>query len=293
MNFTEEYFSYHENGNDSSFYFDTNISAEYEMSRFIIIILCVIYGLTFCVAVAGNTMVCYTVCSFSGHKERTQRVPNFFIMTLSVNDIIIAAVCIPLIVFSKIVYNYWPFGSGTCMMISVLQNIIILCRGFILVTMTKECHAMIRNPYRDRLSKTQAKILTFGSVILALILSSPLFLYTKAKTIPTSFNGLRVICVEEWPSQEISQIYSIVTATVQYGIPMITLAACYTHVGIIVVTTKVPGDVIISNRRLQNRKRVNTINTLYLGQKGIVDSLPVKCPTHTCTVNLQHWANVL
>ena len=70
----------------------------------------IMYATITVLAVGGNAIVVYIVMAY----QRMRTVTNYFIVNLSLSDIIMSVVCIPFTFISNMLVQYWPFGAVMC-----------------------------------------------------------------------------------------------------------------------------------------------------------------------------------
>lgn len=80
-------------------------------------VLIAAYVAVFLIALVGNTLVCLAV--WRNHHMRT--VTNYFIVNLSLADVLVTAICLPASLLVDITES-WLFGQALCKVIPYLQH---------------------------------------------------------------------------------------------------------------------------------------------------------------------------
>ncbi|KAI1287256.1 D(2) dopamine receptor [Halotydeus destructor] len=61
------------------------------------------------IGVLGNVLVCLAICL----ERRLQNATNYFLLSLSVADLLVSVLVMPIAILNEF-YGYWPFGSSIC-----------------------------------------------------------------------------------------------------------------------------------------------------------------------------------
>lgn len=107
------------------------------------------YLLTISVAVVGNSCVLLAVY----RNSRLRTIPNYFIVSLAISDILLPLLCAPYSIAVAIV-GYWPFNDGVCQSQGFFV-IILACASLLTLTLTA-----INRFYRMVLTKHYRQIFT-------------------------------------------------------------------------------------------------------------------------------------
>ncbi|KAK3089388.1 hypothetical protein FSP39_003227 [Pinctada imbricata] len=238
--------------NNGSLYSNTmNVGVPYEIPRAVKWSLLILYVVIIIVALGGNLVVCWTVFT----KQRLRTVTNFFIVSLSVSDIIMTILCIPLTLLSNMFFYYWPFGHFLCPFVGYLQLMSVILRAFTLVALTCDRHYVIWRPLKQRLKKLHAKFIILSLWVAAAIIALPTALHSKIIYLPFE-PGSKGLCIESWENHNARYAYSVSIMLLQYFVPLFLMLVTYIHIGVIVWIKRPPGEAD-KNRdmRLQRSKR--------------------------------------
>ncbi|KAG9509378.1 RYamide receptor, partial [Fragariocoptes setiger] len=189
-------------------------------------------------AVAGitsNLIVCYIIVS----SQRMRTATNLFLINLAVGDIMMSCLCIPFAFVSNLIYQYWPFGSVMCVVVSYAQANSVFVSAYTMVAISIDRYLAIMYPMRLRMTKLQAKILIAVIWSAAVLTSLPTALLSGLAPISGSEHES---CVEQWDNPDSRYYYSMALMVLQYFLPLLVLVITYTRIGIVVWGKRTPGE---------------------------------------------------
>ncbi|XP_063975491.1 RYamide receptor isoform X2 [Diachasmimorpha longicaudata] len=203
------------------------------------IILYILYGVVFVVALLGNALVCYVVWS----SPRMKTVTNYFIVNLALGDLLMAVFCVPTSFVSTIILQYWPFGSKMCPGVNFAQAVSVLVSAYTLVTISIDRFVAIMWPLSPRTTRLQAKLLIVAVWILAVTVSSPIAAVSELQQPDEKYHICdQFICAEHWPEGYQRYYYSISLLILQYLVPLVVLIFTYSSIAIRVWGKRPPGE---------------------------------------------------
>lgn len=134
----------------------------------------VMYTIIFLVAVVGNGIVCYIVLS----SPRMRTVTNYFIMNLSVGDILITLFGVP---FTSVSYlqQYWPFGTSLCPVVNYSQAVSVFVSAYTMLAISVDRYIAIMWPLRPRISKKISILIILAVWIFAGLTALPIYVLSK------------------------------------------------------------------------------------------------------------------
>ncbi|KAB0407592.1 hypothetical protein E2I00_009884 [Balaenoptera physalus] len=129
-------------------------------------VLIAAYVAVFLVALVGNTLVCLAV--WRNHHMRT--VTNYFIVNLSLADVLVTAICLPASLLVDITES-WLFGHALCKVIPYLQavsvSVAVLTLSFIALDRWYAiCHPLL---FKSTARRARGSILGIWAVSLAVM----------------------------------------------------------------------------------------------------------------------------
>lgn len=182
-----------------------------------------LYSVIFILGVFGNVLVCYVVF----RNRAMQTVTNLFITNLALSDILLCLLGVPLTplytflgkwIFGRVLCHLMPYAQGTSIYISTLTlTSIAIDRFFVIIY-----------PFHPRMKlNTCVFIITFIWVF-SLIVTCPYGLF-MGLMMP---NDSQIYCEETWPSDKTRKIFGVFTFVLQFLVPFLVIAICYTCVSI-------------------------------------------------------------
>lgn len=182
-----------------------------------------LYSVIFILGVFGNVLVCYVVF----RNRAMQTVTNLFITNLALSDILLCLLGVPLTplytflgkwIFGRVLCHLMPYAQGTSIYISTLTlTSIAIDRFFVIIY-----------PFHPRMKlNTCVFIITFIWVF-SLIVTCPYGLF-MGLMMP---NDSQIYCEETWPSDKTRKIFGVFTFVLQFLVPFLVIAVCYTCVSL-------------------------------------------------------------
>lgn len=179
---------------------------------------CVAYTIIFIIGIFGNAIVCYAVI----RNRAMQTVTNLFITNLALSDILLCVFAVP---FTPL-YTFlgrWVFGSLLCHVMPYAQGCSVYISTLTLTSIAIDRFFVIIYPFKPRMKiKTCIGLIIF-IWIFALSVTFPYGYYMALQDI---------YCAEKWPTDHIRKAFGAITTIMQFVIPFIVMAFCYTCVSI-------------------------------------------------------------
>ncbi|XP_050720763.1 RYamide receptor-like [Eriocheir sinensis] len=217
----------------------------------------ILYITVLVIAVLGNSVVVYVVCS----SEKMRTVTNYFIANLAIGDLFMAILCVPFSFISTLILKYWPFGGTLCVAVNYLQAVSVFVSAYTLVAISLDRYLAIIYPLRPRMTRCQAKVIIAAVWILSLATTLPVAVYSRLLTPPINFYSLmdREVCTEDWgsePSDNESRVaYSVALMLLQYFLPLTVLVFTYSRIAMVVWGKRTLGETPARVDRIARSKR--------------------------------------
>ncbi|KAL5288617.1 hypothetical protein ACFFRR_009073 [Megaselia abdita] len=186
----------------------------------------VVFLIIFVVGVIGNGTL---VIIFFRHRSM-RNIPNTYILSLAMADLLVIIVCVPL---ASILYTVeaWPWGSTMCRVTEFAKDISIGVSVFTLTALSGERYCAIVNPLR----KIQTKPLTVFTAsmiwLLALLFALPAAIISDTDTEVLSNNKEIAFCTPFGKNRTSRTMYTKYTvvgkALIYYIIPLVVIGALY------------------------------------------------------------------
>lgn len=210
---TNEPFYLTENETEASQNVTTTDLIEYKAIQ---ALFCTIYAIIFVVGIFGNAIVCYAVI----RNRAMQTVTNLFITNLALSDILLCVFAVP---FTPL-YTFlgrWVFGGLLCQIMPYAQGCSVYISTLTLTSIAIDRFFVIIYPFKPRMKIKTCIALIICIWIFALSVTFPYGYYMALEDI---------YCAEQWPSDQIRKAFGAVTTIMQFVLPFIVMAFCYTCV---------------------------------------------------------------
>ncbi|GAB5574797.1 orexin receptor type 1 [Prionailurus iriomotensis] len=198
-------------------------------------VLIAAYVAVFLVALVGNTLVCLAV--WRNHHMRT--VTNYFIVNLSLADVLVTAICLPASLLVDITES-WLFGHALCKVIPYLQRSSaqwinpgnpenkdrVLTLSFIALDRWYAiCHPLL---FKSTARRARGSILGIWAVSLAVMVPQAAVMECRS-VLPELANRTRLfsVCDEHWADDLYPKIYHSCFFIVTYLAPLGLMAMAY------------------------------------------------------------------
>ncbi|CAB3368305.1 Hypothetical predicted protein [Cloeon dipterum] len=211
----------------------------------------VVFGAMLLVAVGGNTIVMWIVLAH----RRMRSVTNYFLVNLSVSDLLMALLnCI--FNFIYMIDSDWPFGATYCTVNNFVANVTVAASVFTLVAISFDRYVAIVKPLKRRMRKRWALFTVLSIWFLSSLLALPPLLYSTVYTTRYSNDETRTLCYLVWPDgvsprSRLDYVYNIVFLTLTYLLPVAAMALCYWKMG-----RELWGTNEVTTQRQMARRRV-------------------------------------
>ncbi|KAL0604942.1 Orexin receptor type 1 [Plecturocebus cupreus] len=188
-------------------------------------VLIAAYVAVFLVALVGNTLVCLAV--WRNHQMRT--VTNYFIVNLSLADVLVTSICLPASLLVDITES-WLFGHALCKVIPYLQavsvSVAVLTLSFIALDRWYAiCHPLL---FKSTARRARGSILGIWAVSLAVMVPQAAVMECSS-VLPELANRtwLFSVCDERWADDLYPKIYHSCFFVVTYLAPLGLMAMAY------------------------------------------------------------------
>ncbi|XP_061715571.1 prolactin-releasing peptide receptor-like [Cydia pomonella] len=183
---------------------------------------CILYAIIFILGVFGNVLVCFVVF----RNRAMQTVTNLFITNLALSDILLCIFAVPLTpmytflgrwVFGRLLCHLMPYAQGTSVYISTLTlTSIAIDRFFVIIY-----------PFHPRMKLNTCIFIIVFIWIFSLVVTCPYGLFMGIQ-----ITNNKTYCEESWPADRSRKIFGVFTSVLQFVIPFLVIAICYTCVSI-------------------------------------------------------------
>ncbi|XP_061672884.1 neuropeptide Y receptor Y8b isoform X1 [Syngnathoides biaculeatus] len=223
--------------------------------------LIVAYSAVLAVGLVGNSCLVFVIVR---HKEM-RNVTNILIANLSVSDILMCIVCLPVTIIYTLM-DRWILGESLCKLTPFIQCISVSVSIFSLVLIAMERYQLIVHPTGWKPMARQSYLAVALTWITACLISVPFIKYSiltlpfQNLTVPFPIND-QLVCMEQWPSIQARQAYTTSLLIFQYFLPLFLILLCYLHIYLRLRRRK---DMVERGRNTtqKNKKGTTRINVL-------------------------------
>ncbi|XP_078659879.1 neuropeptide FF receptor 2-like [Branchiostoma floridae x Branchiostoma belcheri] len=201
----------------------------------IIAVFVISYFVVFAMCVVGNVLVCFVVLKI----PRMRNVTNFFILNLSVSDLLVAVFCMPFTLVDNIIRG-WPFGNVMCKLTPAVQIVSVTASVFTLVAIALDRYYAIIYPTEPKFTIKRTMYVIAGVWILAIIVAIPQVLLIQDGRFPREGDVIYLhICEEPYPYWR--KAYTTVLFGLCYICPLMVIMYLYARIGYSVWIKPTPG----------------------------------------------------
>nr|CAD7427242.1 unnamed protein product [Timema monikensis] len=187
------------------------------------------------VAVGGNAIVMWIVLVIVTAHRRMRTVTNYFLVNLSVADLLISLLnCVFNFIF--MINSDWPFGALYCTVNNFISYITVAASAFTLVAISMDRYMAIVRPLHHSLSRSRAIVAILFIWLASCLLATPCLLYSDTMTKRYIGGQMRVVCYMKWPdgtypTSMTEYMYNVVFLALTYLVPVTVMAVCYSLMG--------------------------------------------------------------
>ncbi|XP_066108799.1 pyroglutamylated RF-amide peptide receptor [Saccopteryx bilineata] len=197
-------------------------------------------GLIFALALFGNALVVYVVT----RRKAMRTVPNIFICSLALSDLLIAFFCIPVTMLQN-VSDTWLGGAFVCKLVPFVQSTAVVTEILTMTCIAVERHHGLVHPFRTRWQYTNRRAFTMLGVVwlVAVIVGSPMW-HVQRLEIKYDFlyEKQHVCCLEEWTSPVHQRVYTTFILVILFLLPLVLMLTLYSKIGYELWINKRVGD---------------------------------------------------
>ncbi|KAL4220664.1 Orexin receptor type 2 [Mactra antiquata] len=197
-------------------------------------VLIFLYICTFFVGLIGNSLVCFSII----RNKNMRTITNIFIMNLSVADLAVILICLPLsLVFD--VTSTWFFGTVGCCIYSFLSTFSINVSVLTLSAISVERWYAICHPLRFHSSIGRAKMI-IGFIWIASVCAALPITVTSSSIRYKSYTVYFASCYPSMLSRQGLLIYQLCFILGLYVLPLALMAFAYIQIAIVLWKNQIP-----------------------------------------------------
>ncbi|XP_076831262.1 orexin receptor type 2 isoform X3 [Brachyhypopomus gauderio] len=209
------------------------------------------YFIVFLVSLVGNTLVCFAV--WKNHNMRT--VTNYFIVNLSIADILVTIICLPASLVVDITET-WFFGDALCRILPYLQTISVAVSVLTLSCIAQDRWYAICHPLKFKSTGKRARRSIVLIWLVSCIIMVPQALVMECSSLLpellpelTNKTILFTVCDEHWGDEIYPKVYHTCFFIVTYLAPLCLMVLAYIQICHKLWCQQIPGTSSVLQRK--------------------------------------------
>lgn len=192
------------------------------------IFLIVLYGIIFLAGLLGNVFVIFVIIKFKSMRTLT----NYFLVNLTVGDILVIFICIPVTLGSNI-YKKWIYGEVLCKLAPFIQGSAVGVSVLSLLSISISRYFAIYKPLTAKIifSTRNVRLMLCGIWVISFASFSPLLYVNSVRTEEVYFLFEAKFCEESWVNQRDKNIFNIFVFSILFVWPFIIMMISYSVIG--------------------------------------------------------------
>uniref|UniRef100_A0A3B1KJM9 Prokineticin receptor 1a n=1 Tax=Astyanax mexicanus TaxID=7994 RepID=A0A3B1KJM9_ASTMX len=201
----------------------------------------------------GNCLFIATLARY----KKLRNITNLLIANLAVSDFLVAVVCCPFLVDYYVVKQLsWDHGIILCVSINYLRTVSLYVSTNALLAIAVDRYLAIVHPLKPRMKYQTAYWLIFGVWIVPILISVPSAYFATEQEYPhgSVSHDNKIFCAQIWTADQqlLYRTYFLFVLVVEFLVPVVVMAVCYTRISLELWFKKVPG---FPTEQLQRRLR--------------------------------------
>lgn len=217
----------YENFDPRLFLSDIDLDLYLDMSP-VNILLIVLYSVIFLLGLFGNIFVIVAIVKFKSLRTLT----NYFLLNLTIGDILVILVCIPVTLGSNL-YKKWVYGEFLCKLTPFIQGSAVGVSVLSLLSISISRYFAIYKPLSAKIifSKRNVRIMLVIIWVISFTSLSPLLFVNSVKTYVVYDYFESQFCEEVWAEHKDKNIYNVFIFCILFVWPFILMAIAYAVIG--------------------------------------------------------------
>uniref|UniRef100_A0A8C5PUS6 Orexin receptor type 2 n=1 Tax=Leptobrachium leishanense TaxID=445787 RepID=A0A8C5PUS6_9ANUR len=210
-------------------------------------VLIVGYITVFIVALIGNILVCVAV--WKNHHMRT--VTNYFIVNLSLADVLVTITCLPVTLLVDITET-WFLGKTLCKIFPYLQTVSVSVSVLTLSCIALDrwyaiCHPLM---FKSTAKRARNSIVVIW-IVSCVIMIPQAIVMERSNVFPELANKtiLFTVCDEHWEGEVYSKVYHICFFFITYMVPLCLMILAYLQIFRKLWCRQIPGTSSVVQRK--------------------------------------------
>ncbi|XP_035982755.1 orexin receptor type 2 [Fundulus heteroclitus] len=209
-------------------------------------VLIVAYIIVFIVSLIGNSLVCFAVW-----KNRHMRtVTNYFIVNLSLADVLVTIICLPASLVVDITET-WFFGETLCKVVPYLQTISVSVSVLTLSCIAQDRWYAICHPLMFKSTAKRARKSIIAIWVVSCVIMIPQAIVMECSSLLpelTNKTSLFTVCDEHWGAEIYPKVYHTGFFIVTYFAPLCLMVLAYIQIFHKLWCQQIPGNTSVIQR---------------------------------------------
>lgn len=228
-----------------------------EYKTIIVVLLAIVIALGFC----GNLAVFGAI----SQRQKSNTTSSYLLLiNIAIADLLVAVIVAPLRFVEM--FHGWPLGQFLCQALAAIQDVVVFVSVVTHTVIALERYRAVVQPFKERLSIQRTKQ-AIGIIWLScyIAIGLPLALLLRERIIAG-----RNVCLIEWPSSLVRQLFEVYLVLVIVAIPLVIQTYAYSCVvkkvnHEIMSSTGLTDSDIRLNKAARSRARVVKMLVLLVG----------------------------
>ncbi|XP_046565600.1 neuropeptide Y receptor type 5-like [Haliotis rubra] len=183
------------------------------------LVLVVFFCFVILCGLSGNIVVCLIICR-NGNLKSTR---NWYILNLSICEIMTCIMCMPFILVRMTLKN-WRLGLVLCKLVPTLQTTYVAVSTLTIVAIAVDRYRVIVCSVTRSHYKKKTKYVIPMTWLVGFFMSLPQLLTNRVEDVMgVSRYLLYSICIEHWDSSELLMCYTVAVLLMQYLLPVLAI----------------------------------------------------------------------
>lgn len=135
-----------------------------------------------------------------------------------------------LIIILFLSFRHWPFGKLLCHLLPFSQGVSVYVSAFTLMSIAVDRYFVIIFPFKKRMSVKMCVIIIIIIWISGSTLTLPYAIFMQLVEVELEDGRKLRFCEEAWPHDTSRRTFSTCTSVIQFIVPFVIIAFCYSKV---------------------------------------------------------------
>ncbi|XP_070540741.1 QRFP-like peptide receptor [Ptychodera flava] len=217
-------------GENITYSYGNSTDHEYQLSQVTLAVTTSFYVLIFLLGIVGNILVLFVVCCNKDMRSST----NYFLVNLSVADLLVLLVCMPVALLETYVIKPWLLGEAMCKLVPFLEYSTAQASVLTLVFISMERYVAICHPLKAQYTITPGRSIKICVLIwlIACGASIPYLFMAKHSPYDMDINGELLYECGTFINSTLAEVYIVSCFFLFFALPLVLLGGLYLKVAL-------------------------------------------------------------